>query len=204
MSSLRNTWDNLTERERKALTLLGFVFGTFLIGSPLAIAWVSLSALEEGNVEIESVLSDIHGERDKIAMCLEKQQATAQRYANEAPPLGSFMEQKAREVELTVREANDQPEREAAGYRRRAVRVQFPGISLKPIVNLLGSVASSPYPVAVESIELEHYQTGDRFNARVGVMAYDKLRPTTAARAENKNGEAAEGGNNDNGPPAPP
>lgn len=196
---LRRVWENMTERERVLVSILGVVVVVMAVILPVVMLTLSIGDLETQNREMTQVLRDIARERPRLAQREREMQRQEQRYANEAPPLGSFLEAKASEVQLTLREVTDQPEQVSNGFRRRNVRAQLPGVGLRPVIDLMSSVAGSNYPVAVERIHIEHFQNGDRYNIQLGILAYDKMNRAPAAGAE----PAADGEEGGEGPPAP-
>ena len=60
------------------------------------------------------------------------------------------------------------------------MRASINDVGLTGIVDLLGDIETSEYPVAVDHVQIEHYTPGDTFRAKVGVLTFDQ---TGAARA---------------------
>ena len=54
------------------------------------------------------------------------------------------------------------------------MNVSLPGVELTPTLNLMSSIVSSSYPVAIEQLQMEHYQSGDRYNVKLGILTYDR------------------------------
>jgi hypothetical protein len=177
LEPVRRAWENLNERERRLVGILGAVTALLLVGVPLYLSTASISDLESENREMATVIREIGRARTKLSEREAERRATEQRYQTKAPALGSFLEAKAREVELSVREVTDQPEKVAGGFRRRSVRATLPGVGLRAVIDLMASIENSPYPVAIDQIHIEHYQSGDRYNVTLGVVAYDRLQP---------------------------
>lgn len=198
LEALRQRWEHMTERERRLVSILGVTVLVMLVLGPVTFVMLSISDIQEENAAISGVLRDIARERPRIAQREAATRAQERRYATAAPPLGSFLEERARDVQLTLREVTDQPEQIQSGFRRRTVRAQLPGVNLRPVVDLMTSIDQSVYPVALERIHIEHFQSGDRYNVQLGVLAYDKL----TKNAPTKVGATAE--NTNDGPPVPP
>ena len=122
-------------------------------------------------------LRTIQRSRARIAAQRAERAAADQRYARQAPSLGSFLEAKAGEQDgLAISDVQHEPEREEGGVRIRHTRARFQGTGLRPAVRLLAAIENSRYPVAIERIHVDHVQSGDRYNFQIGVLAFD--RPT--------------------------
>ena len=195
---LRRAWENLNERERRLVSLLGAVLAALVV---FLVVYGSTTAIEDAEAEsdqIETVLNDIARAKNRLRARETERRSAARRYETPAPPLGSFLESQARTAGLTVREVNDQPEKVSGGFRRRNVRATIPGVGLRPTVDLMANIVQSPYPVAIERIQIEHFQAGDRYNVQLGVLAYDRQgRAGAQARVGERPAGAA-------GPPSPP
>jgi hypothetical protein len=198
---LRRYYDNLNERERKLVGLLGLVLGLIVVVLPLYLLTHAIGQLEEENRDINAVLRDISRSRAKLQEREAEREASARRYARKAPPLGSFIEAKAQSQGLRVREVNDQPEKKIGDFTRRHTRVTLPNVGLKPVIEMMAAIENSPYPVAIERVRIEHFRSGDQYNVQLGVIAFDaedagkdKSKGRTASRRKRKGRT---------GPPAP-
>lgn len=192
---------SLNDRERRLLTALGAVFVAVLVLLPLYLVTSSIADIEAENAEIVSVLRDIRRAQGTLAQREAEREAAAARYARPAPPLGSFIEARASEQQLTLREVTDQPEKVIGEYRRRNVRATMPGVGLRPVVKMLTAIENSPFPVALERIQIEHFRPGDSYNVTIGVIAFDREQPEgddSEMRARRRTREGMRPG-----PPAP-
>lgn len=198
LDNARRFYENLNERERKLVALLGVIAGVIVVFLPLYLLTSAISSIEDTNREIDSVLHDISRARPRLQAREARREAAQQRYDQKAPPLGSFIEAKAREEGLTVREVNDQPEKVVDDFTRRHTRVTLPGVSLKPVIKMMANIENSPYPVAIERIRVEHFSAGDRYNVQLGVIAYDKRKEGSGADEDSTRDRQAGAG-----PPSP-
>ncbi|MCA9601867.1 MAG: hypothetical protein KC417_07580, partial [Myxococcales bacterium] len=95
-------------------------------------------------------------------------------YTTEVPALSTFLEAKAKEagydrpVQMT-----EEPEKVEGGFRRMHTRASFSGVGLVPFLRMLAAIKNSPYPIAIERVQVEHYQKGDKYNVEVGVYAFE-------------------------------
>lgn len=200
----RAAFENLNDRERKLVTLLGGVLAVLIVFLPVWLLTSSIGAIEEENEQIRGALRDISDHGTQLAARDEQRQAAERRYDNPAPPLGSFLEAKAREAGYDrPLEVTDQPEKVEGEFTRRNTRASLPGVDLRTAIGVMTAVKNSPYPVAIEKLQLEHYQAGDRYNVQLGVVAFDR---NGGRRGGDSEGNAAptkrRGGRP--GPPPPP
>lgn len=199
LDGARRMYDNLNDREKKLVMLLGGVVVLLVVVLPLYLLSSSIGAMEDRNRDIASVLRDISRARPMLREREMERQAAEQRYEEPAPPLGSFVEAKAAEQGLTIREVNDQPEKDLGeGFKRRHTRVTMPDVSIKEVIDMMAAIENSPYPVAIERIQVEHF--GERYNVQLGVVAYDK-KGVEKRNEDEEGGEPPPGGRA--GPPQP-
>lgn len=176
----RNAFDNLNERERKLVGALGVVAAAIFLLLPVYLMTASISDLEAENQKIATVLRDIARARPQLAEREAERQAAQALYDQQAPPLGGFVEAKARDQELALREATDQPDQVLGQYTRRAVRASLPNVGLRAVVKMFTSIENSNYPVAIDRIQIEHFRSGDQYNVTFGVVAYANNTRTAA------------------------
>ncbi len=179
----RDYYDNLTERERRLVLLLGAVFGVILVLLPLMLLSSSISDMETENAELRAVMRDIEQARPRLARIAAEAEATQARYAQRAPALGGFVEQRAGAHGLSLREINDQPELALGNYMRRGVGVRMPDVSIDPVLAMLREIEESEHPVAVSRLQIDRYRDAGNFNVEIGVSAYDREERRAAAAA---------------------
>ena len=169
LDAIVSYWENLTDRERKLLSGLGAVVGVFLVFLPVLFLSSSISSLEEDNEAIASTLRQIQRSRGRLAAQRAERAARDQRYSRPAPSLGSFLEAKAGEVELSVSDVQHEPERELGAFRVRHSRARIQGTNLRPAIRMLTAIKNSHYPIAIERIHMNHNQP------RLFVFSYNDL-----------------------------
>jgi type II secretory pathway component PulM len=184
---LRATWDNLNDRERRMLSILGAVLGAVLLIMPPILLVLDNADLEAQNAELRNVVEQLDMQRNRLARMAAERQTAEQRYLNKTPPLGSFLESEAKKQGLTLQEVTDQPEKTVGRYLRRSVTVALPQVALTPLINLLSGIVESGHPVAVDQLQIDHYQPGDQYNVKLGILTFDKL-SATVAKAEETGG----------------
>jgi len=203
--SVRASFESLTDRERKLVTMLGGVLGAVLIFLPVWLTMSSMAELEAENSAIREVLRDLGRSHAELAQREVERHAAQERYNTPAPPLGSFLEEKARAVGYErPLEVTDQPEKVAAGFRRRHVTAKLTRVPLGSTLRMLTAVANSPYPVAISELQIEHFQAGeDTYNIEVGVIAFERERPAGDSAADGEGRAPAKRPEGRAGPPRP-
>lgn len=172
---LRASWYNLNDRERRMLSALGVLALVLMLLLPPLMLSLSNSELQSENDELRTVLAELSKKRANLMQLAQERKRSEAKYMNKTPPLGSFMEAKAKEQGLTLQEVTDQPEKTVGRYQRRSVTVSLPQTGLMPVIQLLSSIVTSGHPVAIQQIQLDHYQPGDQYNVKLGILTYDKL-----------------------------
>lgn len=196
---LSSYWENLTDRERMLLGVLGAVAGVLLVLLPVFLLSTSISDLERENETITAALHRISSARGRLAAQQAERQAAELRYARHAPTLGSFLEAKAGEQDgITISDVQHEPEREQGRFRIRHSRARFQNTGLVAGMRMLAAIENSRYPVAIERIHIDHNQTGDRYNFQIGVLAFDR-----EGSGDADAGVPSTIGNGRAGPPAP-
>lgn len=183
LERLRTTWENFNDRERRMLAILGVVLAAVLLLLPPGLLLLDNADLEAQNVELRSVVEQLNLQRSRLARIAQERHSAEQRYLNKTPPLGSFLEAEAKKQGLTLQEVTDQPEKTVGRFLRRSVTVSLPSVALTPLIQLLSSIVESGHPVAVDQIQIDHYQSGDSFNVKLGVLTFDKLSTAGAPKA---------------------
>jgi hypothetical protein len=203
VDNARRVYENLNERERKLVAVLGGVVGLLVVLLPLYLMSTAISDLERQNREMVEVMDKISRARPMLRQREARQQAAQQRYAQKAPPLATFIEEKANAQGLQLQEVNPQPEKTLGEgdeqYLRRHARVNLTNVGLKQVVEMMAAIENSPYPVAIKRLDVEHYRSGDRYNIKLGVVAYDKQGGSGAGES----GNTAEQNKGQVGPPNP-
>lgn len=174
LDRLRSMWDDLNDRERRLFLVMAAGLCAFVLGFPLFWTARENAQIESDNDELRGALALLAEKRTELEQLAAARHSASQRYARRTPPLGSYIEDEARQQNLTIREVTSQPDKSVGNYLRRSVTASINESGLTGIINLLAAIAQSPNPVAVESIQLEHYQPGDSYRAKIGVVTFDR------------------------------
>jgi general secretion pathway protein M len=171
--SLRESWEKLSDRERRLLSIGGAVFFVMIVFVGLWTTSSALAEVEEERDELRKVLTNIDVAGDLLEKRMAERKAVEARFATKLPALAAFVEGKAREQALEVRQVVEEPQKDVGGYRRYSVRLSFSGVSLRPVVKLLASIAAEPAAIAVDRIQIQHYQPGDSYKFDLGIVGYE-------------------------------
>jgi type II secretory pathway component PulM len=185
---IRQLWDNLNDRERRMLSILGAVVAALLLLLPPVLLFLDNAELEAQNAELRSAVEQLDAQHARLARITAERRSAEQRYLNKTPPLGSFLESEAKKQGLTLQEVTDQPEKTVGRFLRRSVTVAMPQVALTPLINLLSSIVESGHPVVVDQLQIDHYQPGDQFNVKLGVLTFDKVSVAAAKTTEEEGG----------------
>jgi general secretion pathway protein M len=188
----RQAWENLNDRERRMLSILGLIVALMALLMPPIVLTLDNQELETQNADLRETLDHLALQHDKLAQLAEARHADDKRFRTKTPSLGSFMEAEAKKQGLTLQEVTDQPGKANGRYLRRSVTVSLPQVALSPVINLLSSITDSPYPVAIDSIQLDHFQPGDQYNVKVGVVTFDKTGAVAKAKADGASTDATD------------
>ncbi|MDD9933455.1 MAG: type II secretion system protein GspM [Myxococcales bacterium] len=191
LDRMRDSWDGLNDRERTMIGLLGVILAVFVLGFPLF--WIATENAEiaDENEALRQVIQDLGENAATLKQIAERKRMAAARYKNKTPALGSFLEKQATNHGLTIREVTDQPEKTVGRYHRRNTRASINDVDLTGIMNLMAGIVTSQYPVAIEHIQLEHFQPGDKYRFKFGVLTFDKK---AASGTKSGGGEAKDEG----------
>jgi hypothetical protein len=145
-----------------------------VVSLPVLLMISTNTRIEEENEQLQKLGNKIASQKEKFSQMTRDKRITEMRYKQKAPALGGFLESLAKEQKLTIREVTDQPEKAFGAFRRRNARVFVNSAPLSPLINLMSAIETSRYPLAIEHIQLEHYQSGDNYQLKLGVVTYDK------------------------------
>jgi hypothetical protein len=174
LDRFRTYWDGLHDRERRMLAALAMVLGVILLLLPLVLITTQNDELSDESEEIRAVLASIEENRAALALQEDARKSAESRYRNVTPPLGSFIETEAGKYQLSLFEVTEQPEKSEGSYHRRAIRAGINEVDLTGMMNLLNGIVTSAHPVAIDHIQIEHPQSGDKYRLKLGVLTFDR------------------------------
>lgn len=203
LDGLRSYWENLSERERRMLSVLGGFAAILIVVVPVFLLSRSIGQLEEDNARLSASLRLLSRSRGEIAAMRAERTARAARYAQGAPG-DSWLTAQVEEHDLSVSRVNGQPARVVDGFTINTRRVTIQNSGLRAAMILLADLKNSRYPVAIEQVHVDHNQPGDRYNFEIGVHTYSRQGAEGPDAGVPAAGPAARpAGRNKAGPPAP-
>lgn len=174
--TLRERFDKLEPRERKLLTVLLGMFGViaFLL-IPVGI-FSLVSGKRTENDEVRELINEIHSARAQVSERKARHDALIARYAKPAPPLGGFIEEKAKEAGLPSPESQDRPEiPHGKRYTERLTVVKMHKVGMLGVAKTLEKIETSGHPVSVTRLNIKpRANEPDSYEVELGVSAYDR------------------------------
>jgi len=172
--NLRSWSDGLSERERRLLGGMAFVFAALVVVLPMYLAISSIGDVETENEEIVQVLNDIRRSEPRLRQQQAERKAIEALYNRKAPSLGGFLEERAEQHGVSGLGVTDQPNLDIGEYTRRSVRVSLPVVELRPLIEMLADIENSPYPVAIDQIQMTGGRMRTGYTVKLGISAYDR------------------------------
>lgn len=174
--TLRERLDKLEPRERRLLTiLLGFLAVIVLLLVPLGLASVASSKRAE-NQEMRDLLQSIYEASGKVGERKALKDALLARYARPAPALAGFIEDAAKQQQLTAAESQDRPDvPHGKKYNERITVVKMHRIGMLGLAKMLEHIEGSGHPVAVTKLNLKpRAGETDSYEVELGISAFDR------------------------------
>jgi hypothetical protein len=184
----RGFWGGLSQREQRMMTTLGLVLSLLVLTLPLVLLSLQNGSIEDENQELRDVLGLIAERRASLELLADARRNAEARYKNQTPPLGTYLEAEAKKHGLSLFEVTEQPEKTEGVYHRRAVRAAINDVGLTAIMNLLAGIVTGQHPVAIDHLQIEHFQSGDVYRLRLGVLTYDRKTGASASASKGKGG----------------
>lgn len=174
--TLRERLDKLEPRERRLLTiLLGFLAVIVLLLVPIGLASVASSKRAE-NQEIRDLLQSIYEASGKVSERKAMKDALLARYSRPAPALAGFIEDAAKQQQLTAAESQDRPDvPHGKKYTERITVVKMHRIGMLGLAKMLEHIEGSGHPVAVTKLNLKpRAGEPDSYEVELGISAFDR------------------------------
>ncbi|MDC0679903.1 MULTISPECIES: hypothetical protein [Sorangium] len=174
--TLRERLDKLEPRERRLLTiLLGFLAVIVLLLVPIGLASVASSKRAE-NQEIRDLLQSIYEASGKVSERKALKDALLARYSRPAPALAGFIEDAAKQQQLTAAESQDRPDvPHGKKYTERITVVKMHRIGMLGLAKMLEHIEGSGHPVAVTKLNLKpRAGEPDSYEVELGISAFDR------------------------------
>lgn len=175
--------DRLQPRERLLLGVLGGVLVGFLVFLLLHLVSSSLDDIQTKNQENAEVLREIGRNRATFRETERQMRDVERRYATKAPPLQSFLEEKATSRGIEIRDAQDRPEvQHGKKFVERSVQIRLNKVDIRSFVDLMEDVSTSRHPMAVTKLRVrKRLAEPNSFDVEMTVSAFDRVgAPTTA------------------------
>jgi len=184
--------DKLEPRERRLLGILtGLVAALLVLALPLY-AWSAVRDARDSNEQVRDLISDIYKARMSVGEIRAKQEALLARYSKPAPQLAGFIEDAAKQNNITVADSQDKPEiPHGKKYSERLTVVKLHKVGMLNLVKLLEKIEQSGYPLAISRLNIRP-RSGepDSYEVELGVSAYDRKADPKEKDKDKDKGEA--------------
>lgn len=168
--------DKLEPRERRLLGILGGLVAALLVLAVPMYAWSAVHDARDANDQIRDLVGDIYKARMSVGELRAKQEALLARYSKPAPALAGFIEDAAKQNNITVADSQDKPEvPHGKRYTERITVVKLHKVGMLNLVKLLEKIEQSGHPVAISRLNIRP-RSGepDSYEVELGVSAYDR------------------------------
>ena len=176
MNALSGWFSELAPRERRLVAGFGAVVVLMaLLLVPFGID-AALRTRRQANAELRDAIHRLQAGRAQVKARQQRRDMVAARYAKRAPKLGGFLEQVAKDNNITIPEAQDRPEVPIGKrYVERSTTVRLSRVPGLPLLKFLEKIEQSGFPVAITRLNL-HKRSGDHdsYDIELGVSAYDR------------------------------
>lgn len=176
----------MNARERRLVTLLGFV-GVFVVICTVPIGLDALLRSQQGdNDELRQVLSDVQDARQQVHARQARKDAIVARYNKKAPPLAGYLEQTARLQKLEVAESTPLPDvPHGKRYSEHGTNIHLKKAGMLPIARFLESIEKSGYPIAVTRLNVRKRSgESDSYDVEIGASSYDRSEAAPASTSQ--------------------
>jgi general secretion pathway protein M len=168
--------DKLEPRERRLLGVLGGLVVVLLVLALPMYAWSAVRDARSNNDQIRELIADIYKARMTIGERRAKQEALLARYSKPAPALAGFIEDAAKQNNITVADSQDKPEiPHGKKYTERLTVAKLHKVGMLNLIKLLEKIEQSGHPLAISRLNIRP-RSGepDSYEVELGVSAYDR------------------------------
>ncbi len=179
-------FDRLSPRERVLVGALGGVLAAFLAFLVVFLVSGNLDGIQKENEEHAEVLREIARNRAAFRESLQAQAELERRYATKAPPLQSFLEEKATKRSLEIRDAQDKPEvQHGTDFVERSVQIRLNKVEIRSFVQLMEDVSTNRHPLAISKLRVRRrLAEPNSFDLDMTVSAYDRVGAPTPSKTK--------------------
>ncbi len=190
---IRERLDALQPRERKLLNAAVGAFVLIVVVLLPTVLQATLSSKRGDNEQLREVIDSLLADRDQIQERQGKSQAVLARYQNPAPPLASFLDGLAKQLELDIPEFKDRPAvPQGKGYEEQATEIRVKKVNMRPLILFLEKIAQSPHPISITKLNIrKRGGAPDEWDASMTVSAYHR---TAVDKPKKSEAEAEEPG----------
>lgn len=171
---LRQVWEDLNERERKLMLLLGITLAVLILFLPAFLAYRSVSEIADENEAIRDALRQMETRSGELSQRRAQRLAAERRYRTKPPSLGSFLEERTRQAGVQLGSVTDEADERVGGFLKRTTRARLDNINLRALVQLMTLIENSGFAIAIDFVRIEHFRSGDSYDVELGLSSFEK------------------------------
>jgi hypothetical protein len=186
--ALRERWERLETREKRLASLLGITFVVCVFGFVGMQISRGLSEREDRNATTRNALHLIELRLADPAAAAASDSAE-QLIGDTAVPLGSYLEDIAKEQSMTIPEQVERPQVQHGKYTELSVSMSLRGVSLDQVARFLKTVETRQPAVVTRELRIKPYVSAhEKLDVDLVIATFQKARPGTATPATGTGG----------------
>ncbi len=167
--------DNASPRERQLVTFLAVVFGLLAVLLVPVLVTRGLGSKQKYNDGLRERIEGVSLAKSKLAQKKAAVGDVAGRYLNKAPPLGTLVDNAAKQSGLEIAVQSELPAiPRGKQYTERATKLSIQKTGLRALTTFLERIETSGYPVAVTAFDLGKRIEPDSYTVSMTISAFDR------------------------------
>jgi hypothetical protein len=179
--ALKERWERMEARERRLVSLLGVTFVVCIFGFVGMQIWRGLSAREERNATARNALHLIEMRLADPAAAAASDSAD-QLIGDTAVSLGSYLEDIAKENQMTIPEQVDKPAIQHGKYTELQMQISLRGVTLDQVAKFLKAVETRQPAVVTRTLRIKPYVSAhEKLDVDLVIATFQKAAKATPA-----------------------
>lgn len=176
-AGLREYFERMAPRERRLVGILGVV----LLVAVFAVIGLQIKRglmnLEESNANTRDALDRLAERAAMQGVQRSPAELAAESIGETSPPLGSYLEEIAKPLEITIREASERPVQNKNGFVEKSVDVKIYGVTLSQLARFLKQVETRQPGVVTQRIYIKPYiAQREKLDVELTISAFERAK----------------------------